>query len=474
MKKETHVENRRLRNGLYSILLCLVMTLVVVGINLLVSALPQQKIRIDTTAQGLYTLSAQTKTVLQELSEDLDVYLITEPGKEEDYTVNLLERYADLSGHIHVRHVNPLTNPLFASAYSDKTVENNSIIVASPQRSKVIPNADMYSYGFDYDYYTNATLFNGESLLTNAIRYVTDPEIPVVYLLAGHGESSLPDPLRDSITTENVDLRELDLLTEKEVPEDARAVILLSPQTDLSASEKEALLRFSDRGGGLILVSGYTAEDRPNLYALTAAFGMEPQKGILIEGDERHSISGYVYYLLPDIAEHEITEPIRSAGASILTPVAMGIAENEHRSSLALRPLLRTSEKAYLKTDPDNTSTYEREAGDIEGSFPVAMTAEETFNGATLRMVWFATDRMFTEQADTVVSGANTDLFVNALSWSMNRSSDITVRSKSTMMPYLTVSTSFRKGMTALAAVALPLLFVAAGILVTIRRRRAS
>ncbi len=474
MKKDRRIENRRLRNGLYSILICIVMAAVMVGINLFVSVLPQQNIRIDTTAQGLYSLSEQTRSVLQNLEEDVELYLISEPGKEDNYTVNLLDRYADLSDHIHVQQINPLTNPMFTSAYSEETVENNSVIAVSAQRSKVVSSTDMYSYGFDYDYYTNATVFNGEALLTNAVRYVTDPEVPAVYLLTGHGELSLPETLSDALTTENIDIRELNLVTEKTVPEDAMTVVIFSPASDITDQEKDELLSFSDRGGGLILVSGYSAEDRSNLYALTASFGMEPEKGVILENDERHSISGYAFYLLPDIEEHEITDPILKAGQNILTPVVMGIRENSHRSTLAVAPLLTTSESAYLKTDPDNTSTYEMEEGDLAGEFTVAAASEETYNDTTVRMLWFASDMMFTEQADTIVSGSNTDLFINAVFWAADRNNDITVRAKSTMMPYLTVTTAFRNTMMILTAVVLPLAAVAAGIVILIRRRRAS
>ena len=135
-------------------------------------------------------------------------------------------------------------------------MENNSVIAVSAQRSKVVSSTDMYTYGFDYDYYTNATVFNGEGLLTNAVRYVTDPEIPAVYLLTGHGEPSLPEALMDTLTTENIDIRELNLVTEKTVPEDALTVVIFSPASDITEQEKEELLSFSDRGGGLILVSG--------------------------------------------------------------------------------------------------------------------------------------------------------------------------------------------------------------------------
>ena len=84
--------SRRTQSGVYSLVLSLVMIAFVVGLNLLVSLLPESAVKIDTTAERLYTVSEQTKQVLSTLTKDVQLYLIVEPGKEDNYIVNLLGR----------------------------------------------------------------------------------------------------------------------------------------------------------------------------------------------------------------------------------------------------------------------------------------------------------------------------------------------------------------------------------------------
>jgi ABC-2 type transport system permease protein len=370
--------SRQTKSGIYSVLISLMMVAAVIGFNLLVSLLPQTVMKIDTTAEGLYTMSSQTEQVLSGLKEDVHLYLVVEPGKEDDYIVNLLGRYAQISGHIKVEHVNPLINPTFTMKYTDETVENNGVIVVSAERSMLVQKESMFSYGFDYTYYTNSTVFNGETKITGAISYVTDANLPAVYMLSGHGEAGLSERLSDAITTENIELKPLDLVSAGALPEDAAAVMVISPQSDISAEEKALLQTYLDGGGRLLLVSGYSQASLTNLYSLMSAFGMEPVKGVVIEGDEKHSVSGYPYYLLPDIQAHAITDPLITDQADVLAPTAMGIREKaDHRSTLTVAPLLVTSDKAYSKPDPYNTQTFDREEGDEGGPFNVGMVSEE-------------------------------------------------------------------------------------------------
>ena len=472
MQGKGQEKSKRLTRGLYSLLLCVVVTAIVFGVNLLFSLLPQDKTKIDTTAQGIYTLSEQTKDVLGALSEDVELYLITEPGKEDEYTRRLLDSYADHTDKVRLQQINPLTNPLFASAYTDQTVENNSVIVASAKRSKVVLSTDMYTYGFDYVYYTYATVFNGESLLTNAIRYVTDPDVPVVYALTGHGEIAVSEALSGSVSNENIDVREWDLLSAGKIPDDAEAILIFSPTSDIAKEEKDLLTAFLDKGGDLILVSGYTGLAMENLYSLMAGCGMEPMTGVVIEGDDAYSLSGYAYYLLPDMEKEAINEPLIDAGRRVLVPAAMGIGENDHRSSLSVRPLYTTSGEAYLKKDPEGTDNFAQEEGDIPGSYHVGMISEETHGEETSRTVWFASDMMFTAQVDELSSGTNASCFANALSYVTERSDGITVREKSTITPYLTITTAFKNTMLIVTAVLLPLACLLAGAWILIRRRR--
>jgi ABC-2 type transport system permease protein len=465
--------SRRTQSGIYSLAISLVMIAAVVGVNLFASLLPESVMKIDTTADKLYTVSGQTEQVLSGLSEDIQLYLIVEPGKEDSYVVNLLGRYAQLSSHIKLSRINPLIHPTFTLKYTDETVENNGIIVVSAERSMLVQKNDMFEYGFDYTYYTNAMVFNGERKITGAIRYVTEETVPTVYLLGGHGEAALSERLTDAIETENIDLKSLDLISAGSIPAEASVIMLVSPQTDLLADETSTLQSYLDHGGKLLLISGFSAEPLNNLYALLSAFGMEPVQGVVIEADGTHSISGYPYYLLPDLQQHAITEPLIGDQANVVTPTAMGIRETAaHRSSLVINPLLLTSDKAYAKADPYGTQTFEREEGDLSGPFCVGMTAEESFGDTNIKLAWYGSDLMILDQADDIVSGSNTDLVVNTLGWMCNQDNGINVRAKSTVTPYLTVSTALKNIMGAGITVILPAVALAAGVAIYTHRRR--
>ncbi len=464
--------SRQMKSGIYSVIISLVMVAAVIGFNLIVGLVPETALKIDTTKQGLYTLSEQTKQVLAELDQDVTIYLIAEPGKEDDYVVSLLGRYAQTSDHILVERINPLTNPTFAAKYTDKTVENNGIIAVGKERSKLVQNNDMYSYEFDYTYYTNATVFNGESGITGAISYVTDPQIPVVYTLAGHGEAALSDAMAQAVAADNMEIRPLSLTSGDSIPQDAAAVAILSPQSDISAEEKERIESYLDGGGNLLLTSTFINADMTSLYALMSASGMEPVPGVIIEGDESHSVSGYAFYLLPSIVSHAVTDPIIANKASVLMPTAMGLKETKHRSTLEVSPLLMTSDAAYSKPNAYTADTFDREAGDIDGPFCVAMAAEEKFDGKDSRVVWLGSAMMLEDRTDEIVSGANKDLFVNALGWMCGKESSVTVRPKSTLTSYLAVPTAAKNIIGTVIMIVLPLGVLATGVTVYVRRRR--
>lgn len=465
--------SRTAQSGIYSFVLSLVMVAAVVGLNLLGSLLPQSAVKIDTTAEKLYTVSEQTQQVLNGLQEDVQLYLIVEPGKEDNYVTNLLGRYAQLSNHLQLKRINPLIHPTFAAQYTDETVENNGVIVVSAERSMLIQKNDMFEYGFDYTYYTNATVFNGERKVTGAIRYVTQESVPTVYLLGGHGEASLPDRLIGAISTENIDLKPFDLRASGSIPADASAVLIVSPQADLSAEEAQSLQAYLDDGGRLLLISGYCAKPLVNLYAVMAAFGMEPVQGVVIEGDSARSISGYAYYLLPELQQHAITKSLIDSSADVVVPTAMGLRETAiHRDSLVVTPLLTTSAQAYSKADPYAAQTFEREAGDEGGPFQVGIAAEESFGETNIRLVWYGSDQMILDQADDIVSGSNTDLVVNTLGWMCSQEESLQVRAKSTLTNYLTVTTALKNTMGVVITVLLPAAALAAGVAIYAYRRR--
>jgi ABC-type uncharacterized transport system involved in gliding motility auxiliary subunit len=131
-----------------------------------------------------------------------------------------------------------------------------------------------------------------------------------------------------------------------------------------------------------------------------------------------------------------------------------------------------TSNNAYCKADPYNTQTFEREQGDESGQFSIGMAAEEQFNGTDIKAAWYGSDMMILDKTDEIVSGGNTDLFINTLGWLCGKENSINVRAKSTLTSYLTVTTSFKNVMGVVITAVLPAAALAAGVIIYVRRRR--
>lgn len=466
--------SRAFRAGGYSLAAAAIVIAIAVALNLMVGALPASWTKVDLTDTGLYSLSSQTEQLVAGLEEDVTVYWIVQDGSQDSTMEQLLERYKSLSKHLDVVEKDPVVYPSFAQQYTDATLYNNSLIVVCGDRSRYISYYDIYVTDYS-SYYTNGTTstqFAGESELTSAIDYVTNEDLPTVYTLTGHGESDLPSELSEGAEDENLLLEELSLVNGEDVPEDADAIILYSPQRDISSDEKDALLTYLQGGGKLLLVTDYTDTDMPNLAELMEYYGTALMDGIVLEGDSDHHMRGYNYYLLPDINSHDITQPLMD-GYYILMPVAQGITvSDELRDGLTVTQLLTTSDSAYAKADGYNITTFDKEEGDTDGPFALGVAITEEVEGGQTGIVWLTTSYMFDSDNNMRVAGANNDLFLNALDWMCQRESAISIRAKDLSTEYLTVPSSTASTWSVILVAVVPLAFLACGAVVTIRRRR--
>lgn len=279
--------------------------------------------------------------------------------------------------------------------------------------------------------------------------------------------------LSDGAAEENVLLSELSLLTQESVPEDADALIIYAPQSDISAHEKEMLLTYLQGGGKLLLVTDCIDTDLPNLAEVMAYYGASLVDGVVMEGDSSHHMRGSNYYLLPDIGSHNITTPLADGGYYVLMPVAQGISvSDELREGLTVTQLLTTTSASYTKAAPYNLTTYDKEEGDLEGPFALGVAISEEVEDGSTGIVWLTTSYMFNDDVDLLVSGANTDLFLNALDWMCQRESSISIRAKDLSTEYLTVPSADVSTWSLILVVTLPLAFILAGAYITVTRRK--
>lgn len=458
-----------LKGGAYSLTVSAIVLAIAVAVNVFVSALPSSVTKLDISASKLYSVTSNTKAVISRLDKDVTIYWIVQDGEEDDVIANLLSRYESLSDHITVEKKNPDIYPTFARQYTDREVSNNSLVVECGDKNRYIGYEDIYLYETDMYSYTYSTSFDGEGALTSAVDYVTSDGLPVVYTLTGHGEADLPSTFADQLEKENISISSLSLLTVDSIPEDADRLMIYSPSTDISRQEAEMLKEYVDGGGKLMVMAGPSEESElDNLYSLLESRGVSRADGIVIEGDRSYYAFGTPYALIPDLdSENRITSPVRREGYLTIMPISTGLIIDENAEGVSR--LMTTTSSAFSKAAGYSLDTYDKEDGDTDGPFALAVETENENGG---KMVWFGCSMFLDDMYNAYSSGANGDVAMNGLSALIGESETMAIRSKSLNYNYLTISESASSVIQRWLIGVFPLFYLGMGIVTVVKRRR--
>ena len=464
------MQKNAMRGGAYSVVITAVVLAILVAVNVFFSALPASSTEYDISASKLYSVTSNTRSVVSALTEDVTIYWIVQAGEEDAVIEKLLDRYESLSDHITVEKRNPDVYPTFAEQYTDGTVYNNSLVVECGDRSRYISNTDIYLTDASLYSYSYSTSFDGEGAITSAIDYVTNPDQPVVYALTGHGEEDLPATFADSLEKENITVEELSLLNTDEIPEDAACLIVYAPQSDISEAERILLEDYVAGGGKLLVMAGPVEDaDLTNFYALLEPYGITAAEGIVVEGDREHYAFSTPAILMPDLADSGITTPLAEEGYYVILPLAVGLEMGENTTGATVTSLLTTSDAAFSKPDGYDMTSYEKEDGDLDGPFALAVDAAYSNGG---ELIWVSSSAYLDDMYNAYSSGANVNFTMNALSQLIGESEAMSIRAKSLNYNYLTISDSVSGLLQVLMIGVIPLAFLGAGITVVVRRRR--
>lgn len=446
--REQRKRNKKLlKHGTYSMAVTAVVIAIFVVLNLVVQEIPSKYREIDLSSQKLYTIGEQTEKILKNLEKDVTLYYIAQDGTESSDIKNLLEKYEEGSKHITVEQKDPAVSPKFASQYTSDNISNNSIIVVCGDKSKVVDYSSMYETSINYQTYSQeVTGFDGEGQLTSAINYVVSDNMPVLYNLEGHDESSMSETMKETIEKANIEIKSLNLLSEEAVPDDAECLFIFAPATDLTKEEADKIISYLENGGKALIVSNYTDEDMPNFESILENYGVQPVDGIVLEGNTDNYVSQNPYYLLPNIESGEINSELSSQSRYVLVPLAQGIKKADNiRDTLNISSILTTSDSAYSKTNLKDMDTMEKEDGDIDGPFDLAVSiTEKVGDDKETQIAYFASASIFNDSINSMVSGTNYELLSASLAWmcSTDDSNQISIPSKSYDTTTLTVPTA--------------------------------
>ena len=454
------------KGGSYSLALTAIVLAILIAVNVLVSVLPSSATKYDITSTNLYSITSSTKVVVNALEKDVDIYWIVQSGEEDEIIENLLSKYESLSSHITVTKKNPDVYPTFTAQYTDEDVANNSLIVECGDKSRYIAYSDIYLTDVDYTTYSYVYSFDGEGAITSAIDYVVSDELPKLYMLEGHGEADLPTEFENQIEKENMELESFSLLNTDEIPEDADAVLIYAPETDISEEEAGMLEDYLLTGGKLLVIAGPTEDGTlTNLYSVLESYGIVVADGLVVEGDRSYYAFQQPYILLPEIESNDITDALIDANYFAIFPLAQGLTITGNDATA----LLTTSDSSFSKAAGFQLDTYEKEDGDTDVPFAVAVTVDTANDG---QMIWFASSYFLEDLYNAYSSGANLDLVMNALSSLIGQRDAVSIRSKSLSYNYLTISDSSASMLKAWMIGIIPAAFVIYGVITVIDRRK--
>lgn len=480
---------KKLRFGMGSLLMTTAVIFVVVLVNYVFGEVEDRFAwTLDLSVNRQYSISEETRKVVEALNEDVHIYTLysesTSSGQRQ-MMEEILKRYEAL-GRVRTQNLDMLANPASVSRFraEDTQLAANSIIVANADESRfrIIPQSELYDYEVDYQTQTYTKYdFVGEQAVTSAIVYVTSQDTPVVYFLQGHDEMPLSQMrhVTDALQARNYEPKGLYLSDADADLKTGDVLIAVAPAQDLSETEYEILKTFMANGGRLYYASNYVSGALPYFDMLLSLYGVEVDKGLLIED------VGYVeyyyrnqLYLMPDIHTKPEEEQMNAAAGFekddyVVLPQSQAVRMTEMREmGTQYESILTTSPKAYIKSVMTQTTTLDREKQDETGAFPMAVAMKKSMaSGGDIRLFVIG-NALFMMDDSLFTAYDNDKLLFSPLQWLSGEGSVVQVPAKSMgsyvlRMPNNTVY----HVLTATVIGVIPAVVLIAGMIVWRRRR---
>lgn len=443
----------------------------IILVNAIVSTVAQKMpMKIDLTNNDVYEYSEQTKEILAEVDEEVNVYALYPDSADGELVVTIREyltQYEQMNDNIKVTYKDPYEDPAFARKYGDDTAIG-SVIVEQGDRFKVIPLEKIYRE----NQYSGSVSIDAEKQFTSAIRYVTGMAQDVkVYFIKGHMEyAGASSALAAEFENEGYMVDEITISTDG-IPDDADLVVSLAPTVDFTAEERDMLDAYLLKGGKAAFA--FTAGTQPmeRLYSYLGEWGITVNNDFVVENDSSMAFrtQAGVPVPAPQLLEHPITEKLIDSDISIITPSACSLTlskTNPHYA--AVTPLLKTSQNSWGVTDL-TTSTLEKKEGDISGPLTIAAIAEK-FEGGRIFVIG-SMQAIETPGLLNDSSYCNGDFTLNAFSYLTDKGDALNIRAKIISAEKLTMTEQQVSIIAVLVQYVLPLLILVAGLIVWFRRR---
>ena len=437
----------------------------------------KQNKRWDLTANKQFSLADQSRNVLAKLDSPLQIRVFDKENEFGRYRDRLKE-YEYTSKKISTEYIDPDKKPALAK---QSQIQQYGTIV------------------FDYKGRTERVTSDNEQELTNGIIKVVTGQQKKLYFTQGHGEHDTGSSERDgynAISTalgrENYTVDKVVIAQQGSVPDDAAVVVVAGPKIDFFPPEVEALKKYLDKGGKLLLA--LDPPDKPesqpltNLVALAHDWGADVGNDLVVDasGMGRLIGAGPEVPLASTYPPHAITERFQLLTAYPLarsiTPVSGGV--NGHTA----QTIAETSARSWAEKDVRGALTgggeiaLDEAKGDKKGPVSIAIAVSATAAPAEApkpgaepekkpetRVVVYG-DSDFAANSGLGIQG-NRDLFMNTIGWLSQQENLIAIRPKDPDDRRITLTATQQQNIMWISLLIIPGLVFGTGVLTWWRRR---
>lgn len=408
--------------------------------------------RFDLTAEGLYSLSDQSKKILSGLSKDVRV--IRFDKADDQRLTDLMAEFKYNSQKIKFERIDPQQKPEVARQFNVQRM--GETVVAAGERIE------------------RPTGSNEQDLI-NAIMKVTRDQLKTICFVEGHGEKELAGTtpegygtVNSGLKNENYQSKSVNLVTANEVPADCSVLVIAGPKSAYFPQEAAMIGKYLDAGGkGLVMIDPDTD---PGLAELLKSWNIELGNDTVIDvsGVGRLFGTGPAVPLVGTYGEHPITKDM--GRTATFFPLARSVKTGEAaKGDMFFTDLLKTSDASWGETNLQGNEAKFDEGADKKGPVTLGVTASKKAGEKEGRLVVVGDSDFATN--NYVRMAGNGDLFLNSINWLAQDEDLISIRPKSMTNRSVTMTESQQRTFFWLTVLLMPLAVIGTGAYVWWKRR---
>ena len=368
----------------------------------------------DSTSNKRFSLSEQTGKIVRNLSKDVNATYVDKASGFKN-AKDLLDRYQSLSPKLHVKYIDPTTDPVTAQATGVRAP--GTLAVESGSRRD------------------EAKSITEEEITGALIRVIKEGERTVCFT-KGMSYAGVKELAERS----NYKVRSFSLLEKAEVPKDCSVVVVGGPKRDYGEPEVAALKAYVETGGRALFAldpprKGLAGDvdENPLLMKTLSGWGVTPSDDLVLDfsGAGRRYRMGPEIPLVAAYESHAIVRDLAAKEMASVMPMSRPLDVKASEGKATAEKLFSSMERSFSKNMASIKGEISiDETKDKKGPFALAAagkynTGQPNQDG---RFVVFGSSSFAATRF--LGMGANRDLVGNSLNWLAADEDLISIRPK--------------------------------------------